>query len=30
LGVSEALEQFNRCNHCGVAKCPYRRADQTR
>jgi len=30
LGVSEALEQFNRCTHCGVAKCLYRRADQTK
>lgn len=28
LGVSEALEQFNRCNHCGVSKCPYRRVDE--
>jgi len=30
LGVSEALEQFNRCSHCGVAKCLYRRPDQTK
>jgi hypothetical protein len=28
LGVSEALEQFNRCNHCGVSKCPYRRVGE--
>ena len=28
LGVSEASEHFNRCSHCGVAKCPYRRVDK--
>jgi hypothetical protein len=24
VGVSEVLERFNRCRHCGVPKCPYR------
>jgi len=24
-GVTETQEHFNRCQHCGVAKCPYRR-----
>jgi hypothetical protein len=24
VGVSEVLESFNRCRHCGVPKCPYR------
>ena len=28
LGVSQTLQHFNRCNHCGVAKCPYRRVDK--
>lgn len=23
-GVSEVKEHFNRCQHCGLAKCPYR------
>jgi hypothetical protein len=28
LGVSEALEQFNRCKHCGLSECPYRRTEE--
>jgi hypothetical protein len=24
VGVTEVLENFNRCRHCGVPKCPYR------
>ena len=25
IGVGQRLDSFNRCLHCGVAKCPYRR-----
>jgi len=28
LGVSETLGRFNRCTHCGVLKCPYRRSEE--
>ncbi len=28
LGVTETTEDFNRCNHCGVSKCLYRRVDK--
>jgi hypothetical protein len=27
-GVSEVQENFNRCKHCGLAKCPYRRVSK--
>jgi hypothetical protein len=29
VGVSEVQERFNRCQHCGLAKCPYRRVART-
>lgn len=29
IGVSQRLEGFNRCMHCGVSKCPYRRITVT-
>lgn len=28
LGVIKTLQHFNRCDHCGVSKCPYRRGDK--
>jgi len=28
-GVAEAHEHFNRCRHCSLAKCPYRRLSRT-
>jgi hypothetical protein len=28
-GVTQVLERFNRCRHCGLAKCPYRRLSRT-
>ncbi len=27
-GVTQVQEHFNRCRHCGLAKCPYRRASK--
>lgn len=30
VGVIESGEHFNRCQHCGVAKCPYRRHGKNR
>lgn len=29
IGVSHSPDGFNRCQHCGVAKCPYRRITVT-
>jgi hypothetical protein len=29
IGVSQSRDSFNRCMHCGVAKCPYRRITVT-
>jgi len=29
IGVSQSPDGFNRCLHCGVAKCPYRRITAT-
>jgi hypothetical protein len=29
IGIDQRLDSFNRCVHCGVAKCPYRRITVT-
>ena len=30
IGVGQRLDGFNRCMHCGVSKCPYRRLTATK